>query len=477
MQTTSATSSKKSSSFLKQAKPAWAAMGGLTIFTMLGVLLGAGSLVRLIFPLASLAVGLFLYAQYSILYIGFTWWLWFLTPLLGRLIDYRSGWDSSRLILVAPYLVTLITTLTLVKYLPKSFRQGGLPFVLVIAAIGYGTMIGLINNQPVAVARSFLDWFSPLPFAFHLWINWREYPQYKQLIQSTFLWGVLITGAYGIFQYLIAPKWDRYWLIESGMFSSSGTPEALGIRVWSTMHSPAPFAVMMQAGLLFLFVNKNPLRFPAAIVGALSFLLSLFRSAWGGFILAMLTFLPSLKSKLQLKIISTILILVLCVIPIATVEPFASKIGERFQTFTNIEEDSSFKARQSNYNKNFQAALSQFQGTGLGYTLSFNDDEEGFNETVIDSGILELFSTFGWVGGLFYLAGLILTVRDIFIYSQYNLDPFISALRALILSYCAMTVTHNGLRSFSGIILWGFIGIALAGNKFYFKEKKSKLEH
>ena len=476
MQTTSATSSKKSPSFLKQAKPAWAAMGGLTIFTMLGVLLGAGSLVRLIFPLASLAVGLFLYAQYSILYIGFTWWLWFLTPLLGRLIDYRSGWDSSRLILVAPYLVTLITTLTLVKYLPKSFRQGGLPFVLVIAAIGYGTMIGLINSQTVAVARSFLDWFSPLSFAFHLWVNWREYPYYKKVIQSTFLWGVLITGTYGIFQYLIAPEWDRYWMINVSL-SSIGYPEPLGIRVWSTMHSPAPFAVMIQTGLLLLFTHKNLLRFPTAVVGILSFLLSLFRSAWGGFVLAMLLFLPSLKSKLQLRIISTILILGLCIIPIATVEPFASKIGDRFQTFTNIEQDSSFKARQSNYEENLQFALSQFQGTGLGYTLSFNDDEGDFEAIVIDSGILELFSTFGWVGALFYLVGLILTVRDIFIYSQYNLDPFISALRALILSYCAMTVTSNTLTSFNGTILWGFIGIALAGNKFYFKEKKSKLEH
>ena len=120
MQTTSTTSLKKPSSLLKQAKSAWAAMGGLTIFTILGVLLGADSIIRLIFPLASLAVGLFLYAQYSILYIGFTWWLWFLTPLLSRIIDYRSGWDPSRLILVAPYLVTLITIITLVKYLPKS---------------------------------------------------------------------------------------------------------------------------------------------------------------------------------------------------------------------------------------------------------------------------------------------------------------------------------------------------------------------
>lgn len=470
MQTTSGSSENKSLLFLKQSKPAWTAIGGLAIFTILGILLGAGSLMRFMFPLASLAVGLFLYTQYSILYIGFTWWLWFLTPVISRLIDYRSGWDQSRLILVTPFLVTLITIITLIKYLPKSYRQGGLPFLLVIAALGYGMIIGLINNHPVAVARSFLDWFAPIPFAFHLWVNWHEYPHYKKVIQSTFLWGVLIMGIYGIFQYIIAPEWDKFWLIQSGMFSSSGSPEALGIRVWSTMHSPGPFAVTILAGLLLLFTHKNPLRFPAVVVGTLSLLLSLVRTSWAGLIIAILLFIPSLKSKIQLRIISTILILGLCVIPLATVEPFSSRIGDRIQTFTNIEQDGSFKARQRNYDKNLQVALSQFQGTGLGHSWSF-EEEEGFDPTVIDSGVIELFSTLGWLGGVFYLSSLILAIGNLRKSSRYNFDPFLSALRALTLSYFAMLVIYTSMISVSGTLLWSFIGISLAGNKFYSQTK------
>lgn len=471
MQTTSAKSSQKNLPFYSQAKPAWAAIGVLVICTVLGILLGLGNLLRLMFPLASLAVGLFLYARYSILYVGFTWWLWFLTPLISRLIDFRSGWDPSRLILVTPFLVTLITTVTLIKHLPKSYRQGGLPFILVIAAVVYGTVIGLINNSPVAVARSFLDWFTPIPFGFHLWVNWRKYPQYKQVIQSTFMWGILIMGIYGIFQYLIAPEWDRFWLIQSGLFTSSGSPEPFGIRVWSTMHSPGPFAATMRAGLLLLFTHKKPLRFPAAIVGTLSFLVSLVRASWGGWILAMLMFLPSLKSKLQLRIISTILILGLCIIPLTTIEPFASKIGDRVQTFTQIEEDGSFKARQRNYDKNLKAALSTFQGRGLGNTWSFSDGEEGFSATVIDSGILDLFSTLGWVGAIFYLSGLILSIGDLIKSSQVNRDIFLSALRALIIASCTMIVISTIMISVSGTLLWCFIGIALAGNKFHLKNK------
>ncbi|AFZ34373.1 hypothetical protein Sta7437_0782 [Stanieria cyanosphaera PCC 7437] len=451
------------------AKPVRIAIGGLTLFTILGILLGAGNILRLIFPVASLCVGLFLYFQYPIIYIGFTWWLWFLTPLISRLIDYRSGWDPSRLILVAPYLVTMITTITLFKYLPRTYSRGGLPFILVLAAIGYGTLIGLVNNQVFAVARSFLDWFSPIVFAFHLWINWRDYLRHREIIQSTFLWGVLIMGAYGVIQYLIAPEWDRFWLNESGMFTSSGSPEPLGIRVWSTMHSPGPFAVVMQAGLILLFTHKKPLRIPAAIVGILTFLLTLVRSAWGGSILAMLLFIPSLKSKLQLQIISTILILGLCVLPLATVEPFASKISDRVQTLTNIKKDNSFRARQNRYEENLQASLSQFQGTGLGHTWSFNESKNGLSVTVIDSGVLDLFSTLGWVGAIPYLGGLILMIANLFKFSQLNFDSFLSASKALILSYLIMLIISSGMISVSGLLLWGFIGLNMAGNKFYLK--------
>jgi hypothetical protein len=463
------TSSRNNPSTFQLTKAPWVAIGGLTLFTLLGLFLGAGGILRYIFPVASLGVGLFLYFRFSIIYIGFTWWLWFLTPLLSRLIDYRSGWDPSRLILVAPYLVTMITTITLVKFLPRTYSRGGLPFILILAAIGYGTVIGLINNPTLAVVRSLLDWFSPIAFAFYFWVNWRDYLRHRDVMQSTFLWGVLIMGTYGVIQYLIAPEWDRFWLNESGMFTSAGSPEPLGIRVWSTMHSPGPFAIVMQAGLLLLFTHKKPLRIPAAIVGTLTFLLTLVRSAWGGWMISMLFFIPSLKTKLQLRIISTMLILGLCVLPLATVEPFASKVGDRIQTLINIRQDNSFRARQTIYQENLQASLSQFQGTGLGYTWSFDTSKKGLSVTVIDSGILDLFSTLGWVGAIPYLGGLVLMVTGLFKYSKKNLDSFLAASKALTLSYLFMLIISSGMISVSGLLLWSLLGLNVAGNKFYCK--------
>lgn len=457
---------------LRSNKPAWIAIGGLILFTFLGILLGAGSIIRLFFPIASLATGLYLYSNFPILYIGFTWWLWFLTPFVSRLIDYRSGWDPSRLVLVTPFIVTIITTITVVKHLLKTYKYGGLPFFMVFVAISYATLIGLVNNQLFAVARSFLDWFAPVAFAFHIWVNWREYPRYRQVIQSTFLWGLLIMGVYGIFQYLVAPEWDGFWLVESGMTSSSGSPEPLGMRVWSTMHSRGPFASTMQAGLLLVFTHKSIWRFPAAIAGTISLLLSTVRSAWGGWILSLLLFIPSLKSRLQLKIITTLLIFIIIIVPLTRVEPFKSQIQSRLQTLTNIEKDSSFQARQDIYSESFKIALSTFQGRGLGYTWSF--EEQKFGSLVIDSGILDTFFTLGWIGAIPYLGGLLLIVINIIKNDLFSHDSFLNTTRALGISYCATLIIGSIMLSVGGMLLWGFLSITLAGKKYYFKNKGLK---
>ena len=81
---------------------AWVGILGLICITGLGTLAGAGGILRLLFPLGATAVGVLLYMRYPLLYVGFTWWIWFLTPLVRRLIDQRSGWQDPSIVLLAP---------------------------------------------------------------------------------------------------------------------------------------------------------------------------------------------------------------------------------------------------------------------------------------------------------------------------------------------------------------------------------------
>ncbi|MBR8833852.1 MAG: O-antigen ligase domain-containing protein [Stigonema ocellatum SAG 48.90 = DSM 106950] len=444
----------------------WTVIIGFVLLTTACFFVSAG-MVRLVFPVASLLVAIFLYLRHPILYIGFNWWVWFLSALVTRLVDLRVGWDPTRQMLTAPYLVSFVTIGTLGRYLPSAFRLGGLPFILSFAGILYGLLVGLIHNQPLPVARSLLDWLTPVLFGFHLFINWRDYPSYRQNIQRIFLWGVLVTGAYGVFQFVVAPEWDRYWLIQSKMFTSSGSPVPFGMRIWSTLQSLGPFGCVMQAGLLLLFTSSGPLIFPASAVGYLSFLLAQARTNWGGWLLGVIIIMGSVKERIQMRLIMIIVVMAMCVLPLLTIEPISKVVLTRFDSLSHLQDDGSFKDRSATYDRDLSLALSNVLGNGFGNTWHVNEETGQIEVIVIDSGILDAFFTLGWVGAIPYLGGLILIVFDVIKYTEARFDSFVSAARAIGISGCSQIIMANGMISLAGLILWVFFGMAMAAHKYY----------
>lgn len=450
----------KQNFFNLQPTLAWLAMLGFGAFTILCILAHVGGLLRLAFPAGAFLVGIFLYSRYPILYLGFTWWIAFLSPLVRRLVDFQSGWVDPSPVLLAPFLVMMVTGLTLVKKLPKSLQIGGLPLVLSITGVAYGFLVGMIKQAPVSAIVGLLNWIAPILLAFHLFVNWRDYPRYRQNIQRVFVWGALITGAYGVFQYLVAPQWDRYWLVNTGLLAF-GKPEPLSIRVFSTMNSPGPFATVMMAALLLLFSSQSVIRFPAGAVGYLSFLLSMVRAAWLGWVIAVLTFIPSLKPKLQVRLVVTVMVMAICVVPLVNMEPFSTTISARLQSFTNAKEDTSYNDRITGYTEILGEALSQVSGEGLGYYIK--SDSLGAN----DSGILSMFFYLGWFGTLPYLGGIALMYFNLFQSSVGRSDAFMSAARAISLGVFAQIGLGSATAALSGVVMWSFAGAALAAQKYY----------
>lgn len=442
------------------------AIGALVFFTAACIAAGASSILRPAYIVGSFAVAVLLYLRYPALYVGFTWWMWFITPLVSRLIDYRSGsYDESRLILVSQYLVTLVTLHTFLKDLPKSYRQGGLPFILAFIGVFYGYLVGLIKTSPITAFRGLLDWLIPIPFAFYLFVNWRNYPQYRQNIQRTFLWGVLVIGVYGIVQYLVAPEWDRFWLLNTKL-TSFGDPEPLKLRVWSTMSSPGPAGVMMMAGLLLLFTCKGPLTIPAAGAGYLGFLLTMVRTLWGCWLVGLLSMLTSIKPRLQMRLLVTILVMAICVVPLTTLEPFSKAINSRLQTLTALDQDNSANVRKEIYEDGLSKALTNGLGNGIGNTF-FVADDGTLKPVVIDSGFLDTFFTLGWFGAIPYLGGMILLFLQVLQYSEIRADAFMAAARAVGIGCFVSLPGGSAMLGFSGMILWSFLAIVMAAHKYH----------
>jgi hypothetical protein len=442
--------------------PAWTAILGLIILILIPLLAKVGIIALLVYYLGSFVVGIFLYQRYPILYVGFTWWLWFVGPFVKRLIDYQSGqvmpgaWD------LIPALVTSISFATLVRHLVRVNKQGGFPFILGIAAVFYGFLIEIIQ-QPITLNKItvLLVWLSPILFGFHLFVNWRDYPIYRQNLQRVFLWGVLLLGIYGIWQFFVQPPWDKFWI------ELDGQCLCFQDRLWSTTYTPFTFGIFMSGGLLLLLINQSVLKIPAAVVGYLSFLLTLSRSAWLSWVFGLLLLFPSLKVRLQQRLIITIMVMVFLCIPLITIEPFSEVIGSRLTTFSNLESDASYLGRVDNYQNNIDYALFEFIGKGLSATIETNEFY-----SAEDAGILYIILALGWFGAIPFLAGIALLFFKLFYISKNNSDPFFISVRSIAFSiFLLALIGLPGVVAGDGMMLvWGFLGIALAAHKYYLQQ-------
>jgi len=455
-------------------KQAWIAIVGLVLLLVLFFLIGAGRILVLVFPVGSFAVGVLLYFRYPILYVGFTWWMWFLGPLVRRIIDYQSGYITPGPLQFTSLLVTSISSITLFRHLPKSYNQGGLPFILCLGSVFYGVLSGLVQNPPkdALFLTLPLAWLCPILFSFHLFVNWRDYPKLRQTIQQTFLWGTLVMGSYGIWQFLVAPAWDQFWLVTEGV-GSRGTPEPLGIRVWSTMLAPQDFATTMMAGLLLILSNSGSLlRIPAAGVGFLAFLLTQARAAWLSSLVGVFVFVSSLKPTLQIRTNIIIIVAALLLIPLVFLEPFSTVISDRIETISNIEDDTSLNARAAGYNLLLNQALSDFVGKGLGAEVSVGGT--GYN--LADGSILPILFGLGWVGVLPYLSGIFLLLFKLFQSTEGRFDSFASAARAITFGIFFQIGFNNMFVGPIGMLFYSFLAISMVAHKYCSHQRSSHLE-
>ncbi|MDJ0742752.1 MAG: O-antigen ligase domain-containing protein [Xenococcaceae cyanobacterium MO_167.B27] len=458
-------SPQKSSLGILQPAPAWTAILGFVFCSVLLILVGAGKILNLVFPAGAFVVAVFLYFRAPILYLGFTWWLCFLSPFVRRLADYRSGFTDPSPILLAPFLVVLVTLVTLYQHLPKAHRQGGLPFILCFTSIFFGICLGFVRTSPIAVGIAGLTWLTPVLLSFHLFVNWRDYPSYRQNIQRVFFWGVLVMGVYGVFQYLVAPEWDQFWLNSTEMWTA-GKPKSLGIRVWSTMNAYYTFAVFMMAGLLILINQTGVLSISASAVGYLTLLLAKSRTVWLGWFGALLIIFSSLKSKHQIRLIIIVMMITMLLVPLISIDSFSENITSRIETLSSLEDDRSGQTRLGAYDIFFSNPLMALIGIGIG-----NKEES----LVWDSGILAIFSSLGWFGGILYLSGMLKLIFELWQFSRRSRDQFANIASGVSMSILFMIPLASSHAGVHGICLWSFLGMGLAGRKYYQNQRAMQI--
>ncbi len=433
------------------------------------------TLLRAAVPAVAAAIGLTLYIRRPIAYFHFTLWTWFLTPLVRRIIDWRFGFEDQNLVLLAPFLVTAIAGITVLRELRQAPRSQLVPYLLCGAGVLYGFSVGIIrwflhNSEAESIGGivyGLFLWGAPLLFGMHLTLRWRSYEAHKAAFLSSVKWGVLLLGLYGILQYVAPPPWDIAWLegLPGGWETQSfGRPFPYEIRVWSTLNSPGTFAAMMFPGLILLLVMKTRIKALIAAAGFGAFLLSLVRTGWLAWILAILLLAVSQRSAVIRRISLIVLLLPVCLIPVFMVPKFQQTIQERMATMTDLNHDGSLNDRERMYNKVTSELLNEPSGVGL-----LNGSTYSIDDMPLDSGFIQTAIMLGFVGAAFYAAGIVVCLAGMVRRRSSGrgpVDEFVGASSVIFVVMLIELVGSNVFVNFFGFTLWVFYSLWSSSKAF-----------
>jgi hypothetical protein len=403
-------------------------------------------------------LGAWLYITNPGLFLGFAWWVWFITPLVRRVVDYQL--DSftppkAAFILLAPYVVTSLTVFDLPRYGRLLLQKSNLPFLLCFLGVLYGYLVGL-PASPMGATIDLLNWLCPLLLGFRMVALWRLYPRHKRITVSVFTWAVLLLGLYGVVQFFVVPPWDAFWMTGSGM-NSIGKPVPFEIRVFGTMDSAGPFAMFLMAGLVILFGGSGVASKLAILPGFIAFLLTIVRGAWGGWVLAVGYVAARARRSSRAQLIGSILLALVITIPLAMTGEIGDRTETRMQSFTEMGDDGSLNARRHMYQEMTGQALLNPIGEGLG-------------GRTFDSGIINALWLLGWPGGFLYLAGLFLIVKDLLMGPV--TDKFATLAGGVALSYAALMLMATQTGGMKGCIFWSFVALVMASRRYYAEEER-----
>lgn len=448
----------------------------LLILSIAIVTIGRGAFLNILFtPLATL-IGLYIYVKSpSRAYISFCYWLWIFTPLVRRLADWQSSFQAISLIMLAPVLVNSISLLTLFR--ANNFPQASIlqSFRLLIAICCYGALLGLLYGSTFATAFGLLNWLMPLAMGIHILVYWQDAEEVAKSIFQTMAWGSLVMGIYGIVQYFQPQPWDVYW-VNAAQMASIGQPEPQKLRLFSTMNSPGPFAVFLSAGLLMLLSSvAKKIRWLAAAPALTAFMLTLVRSAWGGFAIGLVVMISFAKGRTKVRYLTAVAVLVILAIPLLTVGPIAESVQRRMDTISNLEEDNSFQTRMEIYNISGEVS-GLIVGHGIGSTglsTKLSTDNGELSETGnFDSGVLNLFFVFGWAG-IFFVIAFILVYYYAAIFASTN--EYSQIAFAIFVGISAQNIFANVFTGNQGMLVFPLAALAISQGieKRFSKMKKN----
>lgn len=415
-------------------------------------------------PLASLAGGIYLSKRSRSLYIGLVLWLFFLAPMMRRLVDFHTGGSNANMIIASP----ILACIGALPRLRRLWAMVGIPrlkwLTLIASTYAYAAFVGYMLHSPFSLLQETVTWVGPFVFALYVFDQRDHMQEIFRTFRDQFLYGTLVMGLYGIYQYAILTPWDATWM-ENSTLSTIGTPEPYGVRVFSTMNAPQTFADFILFGILLSSASTKRLRFVAIPVGLMALGLTNSRSAWVGGVVGLLFTVVFVTAKRRVQIVTALLGFAVLLALVFQIPQLNEQLTRRIQSFTDLKADSSVNERLVSQQHAITLFLDRAYGNGFGGA----SDDPGSSPTggvatvqgvyVNDNGIEQFMLTFGWFGSVVFAVGLAGTV---FVCLGRPMLPELVAINAALLSLLVQIPTMGLFASAPGFLLWSVMMLNLA---------------
>lgn len=441
---------------------------GLFIAVTLAMLAGLGGrAANVAFTVAAVATGAALITRSPAMYSSFSLWIWFLTPFVRRVLDYRHGWSPTSPALLAPPLVAVLSILTLARHARELRGRLFAPYLLILGALAYGYSIGAINAGIIPASYGLLTWLAPLIFGVHLALNWRHYVELSAAMKKTFAVALPLLALYGVYQFVRIPVWDAQWMINADL-KSIGSPLPFLVRVFGTLNTPGPYAAFLLAGMLMMLTEKGFIRFPGIAVAFIALLLTRTRAVWVAFLIGLVIQQLSQPVIRLPRRLLTLVIVSLLAAPLTQIPAFRTTILTRMSTLNNISSDNSFVKRVQFSEDAAEGIVETAAGNGLGTTggaIKLTGGRVGVRS--LDNGFLELFYLFGWPGGTMFLLGIAALLYQSFRFAEARRDPFAGAVRASGIALVAILPIGDVFSGSTGALLWAMLGLSISAHAYH----------
>lgn len=328
--------------------------------------------------------------------------------LIRRLLDWGEGrFDPVSAISTLPLILAGLMFLALLARWPRLSRPVQYGLICVGIALAYGFLIGLGNGA----AALFSAGEYALPFVVAAYAS-----LCRPTVATLMRWIVLFLGLgalvsiYGIIQWCLVPPWDARWLDWSGMSSSMGQPIPFKMSIASTLESRGPAAIYFATVCLVALGMPDIRKHGGIIVAMLAgFALILTRARAGLVLMVLALVVVSVfqGAKGGWRLIGTLCVSATLIAVALTSFEAAAPLVDRVTTLGAIPNDGSFLGRVQIATEGMGLLIHNPFGFGLGAQGNAVMAIGTKNVRAVgDNGYLEILTTLGIPGTLFYALGL-----------------------------------------------------------------------